>query len=54
MNNFGQTQNIVSSTVKFGKELGIAFNPGKTEVLHFGKDPERGEELKELTMKRYL
>ena len=43
-------QKSISDIFKFGKERGIAFNPGKTEVLHLGKDPEHGASMKELTM----
>ena len=42
-------QNTISKIVNFCKEAGISFNPGKTEVLHFGKDPGLGVNLKELT-----
>ena len=36
--------------VKLGKDHGIAFNPNKTVILHFGKDPAPGDELKEISM----
>ena len=43
-------QNTISKIVNFCKEAGISFNPGKTEVLHFGKDPGPGVNLKELSL----
>ena len=43
-------QYTVPKIVEYGKDLGIAFDSGKTDVMHFGKDPEPGFDLKELIM----
>ena len=43
-------QYTISRIVEYGKDLDISFNPGKTEVMHFGKDPEPDFDLKELIM----
>ena len=44
------TQDTITAVVEFGKDRGIVFNPGKTEVLHLGKDPKPEIALRELSM----